>query len=115
MESISQLLGGLNAEQRQAAMHVDGPQLVLAGAGTGKTRVITTRMAYLLSQGIAPESILAVSFTRKAGTEMRTRLLEMAGEQAEGVHVSTFHSLGLSILREQCSGSRPTTKLQGLR
>ena len=97
---FSSLLAELNSEQRSAVMHTDGPLLVLAGAGTGKTRVITTRIAYLLSQGIAAESILAVSFTRKAGKEMQTRLLEMIGEEAEQTHVSTFHALGLSILRE---------------
>jgi len=97
---LSSLLAELNSEQCLAVMHTDGPLLVLAGAGTGKTRVITTRIAYLLSQGVEAESILAVSFTRKAGEEMQTRLLEMIGEEAEQTHVSTFHSLGLSILRE---------------
>jgi superfamily I DNA/RNA helicase len=99
--NVTKFVDELNDEQRSAAIHLDGPLLVLAGAGTGKTRVITTRIANLLSQGIAAESILAVSFTRKAGKEMQTRLLGMIGKKAEQTHVSTFHSLGLSILREQ--------------
>jgi DNA helicase-2/ATP-dependent DNA helicase PcrA len=98
--NVSKFFDELNAEQRSAALHNDGPLLVLAGAGTGKTRVITTRIANLLSRGMAAESILAVSFTRKAGKEMKARLSEMIGDRAEQTHVSTFHSLGLSILRE---------------
>jgi len=96
-----ELLVGLNDQQRQAAQHIHGPLLVLAGAGTGKTRVITTRIACLLASGVDSESILAVSFTRRAGAEMKTRLLERVGELAQQTHVSTFHALGLSILREQ--------------
>lgn len=105
MESSSNLLDGLNDQQRQAATHIHGPLLVLAGAGTGKTRVITTRIANLLTRGVAPENILAVSFTRRAGAEMKTRLLERVGELAQKTHVSTFHALGLSIIREQCSAA----------
>ena len=98
---LSSLLAELNREQHAAVMHTDGPLLVLAGAGTGKTRVITARIANLLASGVEPESIVAVSFTRKAGSEMKTRLVATIGEKANLVHVSTFHALGLRILREQ--------------
>ena len=95
------LLAELNEEQRQAVTHVSGPLLVLAGAGTGKTKVLTSRIAFLLSQGVQPESILALTFTRKAGDEMQERVTEMVGAAAKQMRISTFHSLGLSILREQ--------------
>ena len=95
------LLAELNAEQRSAVTHIAGPLLVLAGAGTGKTRVITTRIANLLAHGVEPQNIVAVSFTKKAGGEMKTRLCELLGDAAEAMRVSTFHSLGLAILREQ--------------
>ncbi len=98
---LASLLAELNREQHSAVMHTAGPLLVLAGAGTGKTRVITARIANLLAGGVQPESILAVSFTRKAGNEMKTRLMETIGEKADAVRVSTFHALGLLILREQ--------------
>lgn len=98
---LSSLLAELNLEQHSAVMHTAGPLLVLAGAGTGKTRVITARIANLLAGGVPPESILAVSFTRKAGNEMKTRLMETIGETADAVRVSTFHALGLLIIREQ--------------
>ena len=98
---VSKVLDGLNPEQRSAVLHTAGPLLVLAGAGTGKTRVITTRIANLLARGAAPSSIVAVSFTRKAGEEMRTRVAELVGDAAKQMRISTFHSLGLAILREQ--------------
>src|SRR5208282_1801965 len=68
--NIEQLLDGLTEPQKQAVMHVDGPLLIVAGAGSGKTRVITRRVAYLISQGIVPASILAITFTNKAAGEM---------------------------------------------
>ena len=99
--NVWKLLEGLNPEQQSAVVHTAGPLLVLAGAGTGKTRVIATRIANLLAQGVAPSSIVAVSFTRKAGEEMKTRVSELVGDAADKMRISTFHALGLSILREQ--------------
>ena len=93
-------LAQLNPQQRQAVTHGDGPLLLLAGAGSGKTRVITCRIAYLLKQGSSPEQLLAVTFTNKAAREMRERVEEMAGRQAtKGITISTFHSLGVQILK----------------
>lgn len=94
-------LSGLNPPQREAVTHVDGPMLVLAGAGSGKTRVITYRIAHLVEQGIPPEQIVAVSFTNKAAGEMRERVAEVMGEaEAKPVVLSTFHALGAQILRD---------------
>ena len=91
----------LNPEQREATVHMNGPLLILAGAGSGKTRVITHRIGYLIAKGIAPGNILAVSFTNKAANEMVERVAHLIGkETANKVHLSTFHSLGNQILRE---------------
>src|SRR5690242_5334998 len=94
-------LAGLNPEQREAVETLDGPVLVLAGAGTGKTRVLTTRIAHILSLGRArPSEILAVTFTNKAAREMKTRVGTMVGQIVEGMPwLGTFHSIGVKILR----------------
>ncbi|HET8545820.1 MAG TPA: UvrD-helicase domain-containing protein [Pseudolabrys sp.] len=94
-------LEGLNEEQRQAVVHEGGPLLVLAGAGTGKTRVLTTRIAHILNLGRAhPSQILAVTFTNKAAREMKERVGQMVGQIVEGMPwLGTFHSIGVKILR----------------
>jgi len=96
-----QYLAGLNPEQREAVETLDGPVLVLAGAGTGKTRVLTCRIAHILSQGRArPSEILSVTFTNKAAREMKLRLGQMLGQAVEGMPwLGTFHSIGGRILR----------------
>src|ERR1700757_1851089 len=94
-------LDGLNPEQREAVETLDGPVLVLAGAGTGKTRVLTTRIAHILNLGRAyPSQILAVTFTNKAAREMKDRVGQMVGQIVEGMPwLGTFHSIGVKILR----------------
>ena len=107
MLSSEQLLNDLTAPQRQAATHVDGPLLIVAGAGSGKTRVITRRVAYLVSQGIPANSILAITFTNKAAGEMKERISSLLERPLRDFGrldqpwptICTFHSLCLRILR----------------
>ena len=94
-------LAGLDADQRRAAEVVDGPLLIVAGPGSGKTRTLTHRLAHLVtSYGVAPGGCLAVTFTRRAADEMRVRLRALLPDAWQGIPLHTFHSLGLSILRE---------------
>ena len=94
-------LDTLNEQQKKAVTTTEGPLLVLAGAGSGKTKVLTTRIAYLIKEkGIDPDSILAITFTNKAAKEMKDRVVNILGPSAYGIQISTFHSFGLSIIRE---------------
>lgn len=92
-------LDELNPEQKAAAKHIEGPLVILAGAGTGKTRVITYRIAHMLDQGIDPDSIVAMTFTNKAAREMKERLTALAPKKAKKLHIGTFHSFCLKFLR----------------
>lgn len=97
-------INSLNAAQREAVVTLDGPVLILAGAGTGKTRTVTCRIAHMIERGIPGSNILAVTFTNKAANEMRERVEGMMSrKQAKGISVSTFHSLCVKLLREDCS------------
>ena len=91
----------LNEQQQEAVRYNEGPLLILAGAGSGKTRVLTTKIAYLINeQNIYPSNILAITFTNKAAKEMKERIFNLIGNQASSIWVSTFHSFGLRLLRE---------------
>ena len=97
----SPILAGLNPAQRDAVIHYDVPSLIIAGAGSGKTRVLTSRIAYMIEQGVAPERILALTFTNKAAEQMRTRIAQMFPDnRARRIRMGTFHSVFSRILRE---------------
>ncbi|MFM7309006.1 MAG: ATP-dependent helicase, partial [Flavobacteriales bacterium] len=100
MNSSHHFLDELNGAQRAAASHIQGPMMVIAGAGSGKTRVLTYRIAYLIEQGIDPFNILALTFTNKAAKEMKNRISKLIGD-ADSRHIwmGTFHSIFARILR----------------
>ena len=94
---------GMNAPQREAIAHIDGPLSVIAGAGSGKTRVITHRIAHIIQSDKArPDGILAITFTNKAAGEMRERVLNLIG--IETPWITTFHSAGLRIMKQELAG-----------
>lgn len=90
----------LNSKQKEAVLHKEGPMLVLAGAGSGKTKVLTSRIANLIETGTSPANILAITFTNKAAREMKERVAKLIGFDANYIQISTFHSLGLKIIKE---------------
>jgi superfamily I DNA/RNA helicase len=92
-------LNDLNQKQREAVLHKDGPLLIVAGAGSGKTRAMTYRIAYLMEQGVAPYNILALTFTNKAAKEMQRRVEELSGSASEEAWIGTFHAICVRILR----------------
>ena len=94
-------LDNLNDKQKEAVLYNDGPLLIIAGAGAGKTKTLTSKIAYIIDEHLAtPYNILAITFTNKAAKEMRDRLYLLIGDEARKLQVSTFHSFGLKLLRE---------------
>ncbi|MBQ1796744.1 MAG: UvrD-helicase domain-containing protein, partial [Prevotella sp.] len=100
MEPVT-LLQQLNDSQRAAVEYIDGPSLVIAGAGSGKTRVLTYKIAWLLLNGVKPWEIMALTFTNKAAREMRSRIETLAGESAQYLRMGTFHSIFARLLRSE--------------
>ena len=101
------ILDSLNPEQKLAVETTVGPVLVLAGAGTGKTRVLTTRLSHILASGdVFPSQLLAVTFTNKAANEMRERVAKIVGRATEGLWLGTFHSLALRMVRRHGGSGR---------
>ena len=102
MEAIgSKILEDLDSQQREAVRCTEGPVLIVAGAGAGKTRVLTSRIAYILERGGEPDRILALTFTKKAASEMKERIAAMVGERkARRLYMGTFHSVFIRFLRE---------------
>ena len=97
---MNALLNHMNTEQSEAVKTTEGPLLIMAGAGSGKTRVLTHRIAYLLDEkDVSPYNVLAITFTNKAAREMKERVQKLVGDQAEVIWMSTFHSMCVRILR----------------
>lgn len=96
------LLDGLNSEQRQAASQIEGAVMIIAGAGSGKTRTLTYRVANLLEHGVSPYSIMVLTFTNKAAKEMDERIVSLIGDKSKGMMIGTFHSVFMKILRIEC-------------
>ena len=93
-EKMSKLIDGLNEKQKEAVLHQQGPLLIIAGAGSGKTKVLTNKIAYLLEQGVSPYDILAITFTNKAAEEMKERIkLNTSNFTGKALWISTFHSM----------------------
>ncbi|MEG0499449.1 MAG: ATP-dependent helicase, partial [Alistipes sp.] len=100
----SDILHGLSPAQREAVINYDAPSLIIAGAGSGKTRVLTSRIAYMIEQGIAPFNILALTFTNKAAAQMRERIAQMIPDnRSHYIRMGTFHSVFSRILRENAA------------
>ena len=97
---MAEYLDNLNAQQRDAVVYSGGHSLVIAGAGSGKTRVLTCKIMYLLDNGLTPDSIMALTFTNKAANEMKQRIAQLVGtEAASNIWMGTFHSVFLRVLR----------------
>ena len=97
---MQDILKGLNDKQHEAVVNTEGPCLVIAGAGSGKTKVLTHKIAYLIEKGAKPWDILAITFTNKAANEMKQRIADLVGEQAKDIWMGTFHSICVRILRK---------------
>ena len=93
-------LQGLNEQQKEAVTHMNGPLMIIAGAGSGKTKVLTSRIAHLMNSGVDSFNILALTFTNKAAQEMRERAKSLIGKPAKDLTICTFHALGVHILRQ---------------
>ena len=102
MSQKRMFLENLNNKQKEAVQKIGGPILVFAGAGSGKTRVLTHKIAYLIKEvGLPPENILAVTFTNKAAQEMKSRVLDLVDVDITGINIGTFHSISAQILRKE--------------
>ena len=96
---MNDYLGGLNEKQKEAVLHIEGPLMIVAGAGSGKTKVLTTRVAHLMANGVDSFNILALTFTNKASKEMRARIEKIMSGEAKNLWMGTFHAVFAKILR----------------